>query len=114
MLIAFAACSTNTVPVVETASAPASTTPPELILTCQTDADCTVKNVGNCCGYYPACVNQNSPANPEAVTAQCQARGMMGVCGFPEITGCQCVSGQCRASETDLGPGRPIPHDPVF
>jgi hypothetical protein len=70
--------------------------PAALDRTCRTDADCTVKNVGNCCGYYPSCVNVNSPTDPAGVQAECAARGLSSVCGFPEITGCQCVSGQCR------------------
>ncbi|HKP57230.1 MAG TPA: hypothetical protein VJV78_10935 [Polyangiales bacterium] len=28
---------------------------------CETDADCTVENVGNCCGHFPRCVNKESP-----------------------------------------------------
>jgi hypothetical protein len=63
---------------------------------CRTDADCTVKDVGNCCGAYPSCVNVDSPTSPEAVRAQCEAQGMSSVCGFPEISGCTCVEGQCR------------------
>ncbi|MCE7031073.1 hypothetical protein LY625_00255 [Lysobacter sp. GX 14042] len=63
---------------------------------CDTDADCTVKNVGNCCGYYPACVNVDSPTDPEGVQAKCAAEGRAGVCGFPEIAGCQCVQGSCK------------------
>jgi hypothetical protein len=70
--------------------------PVALDRSCRTDADCTVKNVGNCCGYYPSCVNVNSPTDPAAVQAECAARGISSVCGFPEISGCQCVSGQCR------------------
>lgn len=65
--------------------------------TCKTDADCSVKNVGNCCGYYPACVNVNSPTDPDGVQAQCAKDGMASVCGFQEISGCQCVQGQCQA-----------------
>ena len=64
---------------------------------CKTDADCTVKNVGNCCGYYPACVNVNSPTDPEGVQAQCAKSDMASVCGFAEISGCRCVQGQCQA-----------------
>ena len=30
---------------------------PDLDRSCRVDADCAVKNVGNCCGYLPACVN---------------------------------------------------------
>lgn len=69
---------------------------------CERDADCEVKNVGNCCGYYPACVNTRSATFPEQVKAQCAADGMSSVCGFPEIGGCQCVEGRC---ESLPGPG---------
>ena len=62
---------------------------------CRSNADCAVKNVGNCCGAMPACVNKDSPTNPQAVQAQCQAKGMMGICGFREISACQCDNGQC-------------------
>ncbi len=65
---------------------------------CRTHADCAVKDVGNCCGAMPACVNKDSPTDPQAVQAQCAARGMMGVCGFTEITACQCVDNRCTAA----------------
>ncbi|MDR1076674.1 MAG: hypothetical protein LBL59_10440 [Xanthomonadaceae bacterium] len=87
-------------------AAPESPEDPEsplsrIIITCQTDADCTVKNIGNCCGDYPACVNVDSPADPDAVLASCQASGRMSTCGFQEIPGCQCLEGQCRAVQSD-------------
>lgn len=63
---------------------------------CGTDADCVVKNVGNCCGAYPACVNRASPTFPERVKAECGRKGMAGTCGFPVIEGCACVEGSCR------------------
>jgi len=65
---------------------------------CRTDADCTVKNVGNCCGHYPACVNVDSPTDPKGVQARCAKSGMSAVCGFPEISGCSCVKGTCQAA----------------
>ena len=64
--------------------------------TCRSDADCTVKNVGNCCGEFPACVNVNSPTDPAGVQAECARTGRMSVCGFRQIQGCQCVQGQCQ------------------
>jgi hypothetical protein len=70
--------------------------PVALDRSCRTDADCTVKDVGNCCGAYPSCVNVDSPTDPEGVQAQCAAAGMASVCGFPAVTGCTCVSGQCE------------------
>ena len=74
--------------------------PPEIKVdsACRTDADCTVKNVGNCCGQYPACVNINSPTDPEGVQARCAKSGMAAVCGFQEISGCSCVKGTCQAA----------------
>nr|WP_246109194.1 hypothetical protein [Vulcaniibacterium gelatinicum] len=70
--------------------------PVQVDRSCRNDADCTVKNVGNCCGYYPACVNVDSPTDPEGVQARCAREGIASVCGFPEIAGCRCVDGQCR------------------
>lgn len=70
---------------------------------CKTDADCTVKDVGNCCGRYPACVNRASPTFPERVKEECEKKGLAGVCGFPDIRSCQCVAQQCRGVN---GPGR--------
>lgn len=64
---------------------------------CKVDADCAVKDVGNCCGHYPMCVNRDARTDPQAVRAQCARSGMASVCGFPEIAGCSCVQGQCRA-----------------
>ncbi|MEO8366135.1 MAG: hypothetical protein ABI538_08000 [Pseudoxanthomonas sp.] len=82
--------------------------------TCKTSADCAVKDVGNCCGAMPACVNKDSPTDPAAVQAQCQAKGMMGVCGFREVSACQCDNGQCVEvpSQSDLR-GPLLPADEV-
>jgi hypothetical protein len=86
-----------------TAGAPAAaTSPPAPNLSCRTDADCTVKNVGNCCGYYPACVNKDAVVDPAAVQAQCRASGRMSVCGFREIASCACVQGKCAASDSGV------------
>ena len=80
--------------------APAKSTPKvavQIDRSCKTNADCEVKNVGNCCGYYPQCVNVNSPTDPEQVKADCAREGRSSVCGFPSIDQCQCVEGQCAA-----------------
>lgn len=63
---------------------------------CKTDADCAVKDVGNCCGRFPMCVNKNAKTDPAAVQAQCAKSGMASICGFEEVAGCQCVEGQCQ------------------
>lgn len=76
---------------------------------CSTDADCAIKDVGNCCGTYPACVNRDSPTFPEQVKAQCAEKGMMGVCGFPVLSGCQCVDNRCEGvTDAPTGAGTRI------
>ena len=62
---------------------------------CKVDSDCEVKNVGSCCGRYPACVNKDAPVNPAAVRAQCARDHRMSVCNVPVISGCSCVHNQC-------------------
>ena len=65
---------------------------------CRTDADCTVKDVGSCCGTYPACVNVASPTDPRAVQLECARTGMASTCEVPVIDSCTCSNGQCAAS----------------
>lgn len=69
---------------------------------CASDAECAIKDVGSCCGYFPACVNVDSPTFPDKVRADCAAEGRAGICGFPALRGCQCVQGRC---EGITGPG---------
>lgn len=76
--------------------------PGEVDYSCSTDADCAVKDVGNCCGYYPACVNVDSPTFPVRVKARCQQEGMVSVCGFPAIESCVCRAGRCEAGPQSL------------
>ena len=80
-------------PVVDTVRA----TPGTPDLSCKVAGDCAVKNVGNCCGHFPACVNKDSPVDPEAVRAECERTGTASVCGWQDIRACDCVQGQCRA-----------------
>lgn len=72
---------------------------PVIDYSCKADSDCAVKDVGNCCGAMPACVNKDSPADPAAVQSQCAKQGRMGVCGFREIKSCSCNAGRCEPSE---------------
>ncbi len=64
---------------------------------CRVASDCAVKNVGNCCGHFPACVNRDAAVDPDAVRAQCAASGMASVCGWKDIQSCDCVQGRCQA-----------------
>jgi len=69
---------------------------PVIDYSCTADADCAVKNVGNCCGAMPACVNVDSAVDPAAVQSQCAKDGRAGVCGFREIESCSCNAGRCE------------------
>ncbi|MGQ0801361.1 MAG: hypothetical protein ACT4NL_14785 [Pseudomarimonas sp.] len=75
--------------------------PTQVNLSCKTNADCTIKDVGNCCGYFPACVNTASPTFPEQVRAACAKEGTASICGFADISSCECVDSQCRAASAD-------------
>lgn len=77
-------------------TAPAPKSPDEPGRSCGTDSDCAVKDVGNCCGAYPMCVNKGTKTDPAAVRAQCAKDGMASICGFQEVSGCQCVKGRCE------------------
>ena len=48
----------------------------------------------------PACVNKDSPTDPQGVQAQCAASGRMSVCGFADVTACECVSGRCESDSS--------------
>ena len=85
--------------------------PVQVVRSCRTDGDCVVKDVGNCCGAMPACVNKDSPTDPAAVRAQCAKDGMASVCGFTEIAGCRCANGQCISGAAPIDPSQdpPVP-----
>lgn len=89
---ALAGCASAAAPVTEAKTGSAL----EVDDRCAVDADCAVKNVGNCCGEYPACVNKNSPTFPEQVKADCAREGRMAICGFPVISGCRCIEQRCE------------------
>jgi len=95
------------VPASPEAPAPVAGTPPVgasgvpvIETACKVDSDCVVKDVGNCCGTFPACVHRDSPADPQAVMAECQRTGMASACGFREIQACACVASRCEAVDT--------------
>jgi hypothetical protein len=47
-------------------------------------------------------VNVNSPTDPKAVQAECARKGLMSVCGFPDISACTCNQGRCEAASGAL------------
>lgn len=83
-------------------SGSAATALPDLDASCRVDADCEVKNVGNCCGYQPACLNRNARPDPDAVMAHCAQSGMASVCGFQDIQACACVRNRCEPQRQSL------------
>lgn len=70
---------------------------------CETDAQCVVMDVGNCCGRYDACVHADSRPDPEALARECADSDRMGICGFPVVDACACRSGRCEAVPGDRG-----------
>ena len=62
---------------------------------CKVDADCDVKDVGNCCGAYPQCVNKDAQTDPAKVRAQCASEHRVGTCHVMAVSGCSCEQGQC-------------------
>lgn len=65
---------------------------------CKSDSDCVIKDVGNCCGFYPRCVNKDAMTYPNLVKQFCAEEKLVSVCGFPSIRSCECVSGACVGS----------------
>ena len=64
-------------------------------LYCEVDSDCIVKDVHNCCGYYPGCVNRDYVPDIEAVVRRCAELGIASVCGYPDNPHCQCREHSC-------------------
>ena len=85
------------------APASAASDPSVVSRACKVDADCAVKNVGNCCGAHPQCVNIDAPVDPQAVKARCAAEHRAGMCNVQAISGCSCEAGQC-SSNTGFSP----------
>lgn len=71
---------------------------------CETNADCAVKDIGSCCGYSPACVNVNAAVDPEGVKQECAEKGMVSICGFQHITSCSCQNHTCVSESVNLQP----------
>ena len=66
---------------------------------CNADSDCEIKDVHNCCGYYPKCVNKDYAPDISAVERECKEKGISSICGFPDITSCMCVEHACRDAQ---------------
>ena len=73
-----------------------ATSPDAVDYSCQTADDCSIENVKNCCGYYPRCVNVDSPLPPPDCSG-----GVAGICGWPDISHCECVENTCRSMQGD-------------
>ena len=72
---------------------------------CKNDSDCEIRDVGNCCGYYPACVRKDSKIDKSTIEEVCNTKQIGGVCGFPDITSCICSENKCRAPDGKVGNG---------
>lgn len=68
-------------------------------LKCATNAECVVKDIGNCCGYFPACVHRDQAVDPLAVRERCIEQDLQSICGFVEISACACIDNACRPAD---------------
>ena len=67
---------------------------------CNTDDDCAIKDVGNCCGTYYECANINFPADPTRACADGGGGDLLaGVCGWNVIHFCLCENGRCKGMQ---------------
>lgn len=56
---------------------------------CKTDDDCVIKNIENCCGYYPKCLSKEAVLNPEEVERLCEGENATG-CPIASLGYCRC------------------------
>ncbi|MBM3231854.1 hypothetical protein FJZ21_00550 [Candidatus Pacearchaeota archaeon] len=63
---------------------------------CNKDSDCVIKDIHNCCGYYPACANKNARTDPDFVSKFCSEEGLYSVCGWASIKSCGCLNNKCQ------------------
>jgi hypothetical protein len=70
---------------------------------CTRDSDCTIMDIGNCCGHYPACVHEASKVDPRAVARECAEKGLAGICGYPVLSACECRAGRCEGVTRPIG-----------
>ena len=73
----------------------------EMNYACLEDQDCEIKDVHNCCGFYPLCVNTLAKTDPKYVESACIEGGLVSVCGYQLIVSCRCVGGLCRGVSDD-------------
>ena len=66
---------------------------------CQTNEDCVKKNVGNCCGEFPRCVNKNFEPAPDFVSEKCKDENLFSGCGFVAFNSCICKDTNCVIEE---------------
>lgn len=69
---------------------------------CGVNADCVVKDVGNCCGYFPQCVNVNAEVSRDVVRKACKEGQLVSSCGFAEVRSCACVQTKCTPAGSSI------------
>ena len=69
---------------------------------CSVNSDRVVKDVHNCCGYYPKCVNKDYIPNIASVEKECKEKGIVSICGFAEVKECRCEQNKCVSVEGNL------------
>ena len=69
---------------------------------CTLDVDCVVKDVGNCCGANPVCVNSGAIVDPDHVNQICTDNSLSSTCSIDVVVGCACVNNVCEKRSTAL------------
>jgi hypothetical protein len=69
---------------------------------CDAPSDCEIKDIHNCCGYYPRCVNKDYIPDIEAVKKKCIENDIVSICGYPEISECRCIENSCKSMQEEL------------
>lgn len=67
---------------------------------CEKDGDCIVKDVHNCCGYYPQCVSKKAVVDADKVRELCKQEKSMSLCWVDEPSGCACIDRKCQEADT--------------
>jgi len=68
---------------------------------CNVDADCEIKNAGDCCSIYAMrCTNKNAQVNPDYLNGLCDSVEGSRMCpaiGIMPIDYCECKDNRCFA-----------------
>ncbi len=67
---------------------------------CNFNFECKIKDIHDCCGYYPECVNSNAKVDPDFVDRICGKEVRLCPLGVftSDTTSCKCINKKCQWS----------------